>query len=238
MRRFGRCVRRAVHHHAPVTRARVPALPDLPPDLPDRPAGGELLEDEATVEGVALSGSAGDLHARLLTLAECRITARLAGARLPELHLRGCVVAGADLANVHAERATLHRTEIRDARLTGATLAQGVLRDVTFGGCRADLVGLAGATLERVAFTDCDLHEASLDEAQLRDVRFERCVLDGASLHRVRLQRVELLDCDLSGVRSVGDLRGAAMRWGDVVANAGPLARAAGITILTDEDES
>ena len=78
-------------------------------------------------------------------------------------------------------------------------------------------------------FADCDLRETSLAEAVLRDVRFERCDLGGVELDRVRLQRVELRGCRLEGIRSVENLRGAAMPWEDIVGNAGLFAAAAGV---------
>ena len=196
-------------------------------------AGAGMLVEEAVLEGVALCGAApAGLDARFVAVQRSRVTASLAGARLADAALGDCVVDGADLANVHAPRAALQRCALRATRLTGATLSDGRLQDVALTECRADLVSFAGARLDRVLLADCDLREAVFDEAQLRDVRFERCVLAGASLHRVRLQRVELAGCDLTGLRSVADLRGAAMPWPDVVANAGALAEAAGIRVL------
>ena len=121
-----------------------------------------------------------------LTLAECRVRGPLAASRLPDLHLSDAVVAGADLANLHAPTAALRRVTVDQARLTGATLSEASLRDVTLSGCRIDLASLAAARLERVVFADCDLRETSFGEAVLRDVRFERCDLGGADLARVR----------------------------------------------------
>jgi uncharacterized protein YjbI with pentapeptide repeats len=97
-----------------------------------------------------------------------------------------------------------------------------------------DLASLASARLFAVVFADCDLSEAVFDEAVLRDVVFERCVLAGASLHRARLRDVELHGCDLTGLRTIEDLRGAAMPWPDLVANSGRLAAALGLEVLED----
>jgi uncharacterized protein YjbI with pentapeptide repeats len=190
------------------------------------------LEDEARFEAVELTGVAAEgFQVRHLTLAECRVKAVLAGARLPDLHLSDTVISGADLANLHAPAAALRKVEVDQARLTGATLSEASLRDVTLRGCRMDLASLAAARLERVLFVDCDLREASFGEAVLRDVRFQGCDLGGAELARTRLQRVELEGCRLEGIRSAADLRGAAMPWPDIVANAGVFAAAAGIRI-------
>jgi uncharacterized protein YjbI with pentapeptide repeats len=196
------------------------------------PLDPAALEDEARFEGVELAGVAAEgLRVRHLTLSESRVTAALAGARLEDLHLSDVVVRGADLANLHAPAAALRRVELDQARLTGATLSEASLRDVTLKGCRMDLASLAAARLERVVFVDCDLRETSLGEAVLRDVRFQGCDLGGAELSRARLQRVELEGCRLEGIRSAADLRGAAMPWPDIVANAGVFASAAGIRI-------
>ena len=168
------------------------------------------------------------------SLGDGPLPASLAGERLPGLQVRDCVVDGTDLANLHAREAILHRNAFRGCRMTGTTLTGASLQDAALIDCRADLVSLAGARIDRVTFTGCDLRETSFDEAQLRDVRFERCDLSRASFARARLQRVELLDCDLAQLRSIADLRGATMRWGDIVANAGALAAAAGIGLVEE----
>ena len=204
--------------------------PPLGPRVADEldPLEATALQDETAYEAVELTG-AGEIVVRHLTLAECRVRGSLARARLPDLHLGDCVLAGADLANLHAPKAALRRTAIDQARLTGAQLSEASLRDVTLSGCRFDLGSLAAARLERVVFADCDLRETSLAEAILRDVRFEECDLGGVELDRVRLQRVELRGCRLDGIRSVENLRGAAMPWEDIVGNAGLFADAVGI---------
>jgi uncharacterized protein YjbI with pentapeptide repeats len=186
------------------------------------------LEDESRHEAAELTG-AGELAVRSLTLAESELRGSLAGSRLPDLHLADSVIRGADLANVRAQKAALRRVAVEEARLTGAELAEASLSDVTFSGCRIDLASLAVTRMERVVFADCDMRETSLAEAVLRDVRFERCDLGGAELDRIRLQRVELHGCRLDGIRSVENLRGAAMPWDDIVGNAGLLAAAVGI---------
>ena len=205
---------------------RPPFAPCVPGAL--EPLEPAAIEDEGRYEAVELTG-AGELAARHLTLTECRVRGMLAASRLPDLHLSEAIVAGADLANLHAPKAGLRRTSVGEARLTGATLSEASLRDVTFSDCRIDLASLAAARLERVVFADCDLRETSFGEAVLRDVRFERCDLGGAELSRVRLQRVVLAGCRLEGINAVGDLRGASMPWPDIIDNAGLFAAAAGV---------
>ena len=207
-------------------RLRPPLAPRVADEL--EPLEPSALEDETAYEAVELTG-AGELSVRHLTLEQSRVHGTLAGARLPDLHLRDCGLSGTDLANLRAPKAALRRTAIDQARLTGAELTEASLSDVTLSDCRFDLASLAAARLERVVFADCDLRETSLAEAVLRDVRFERCDLGGLELDRVRLQRVELRGCRLDGIRSVENLRGAAMPWEDIVGNAGLFAAAVGI---------
>lgn len=209
--------------------------PPLEPRVPGMlwPLDPAELEDEARHEAVELTG-AGPLSVRNFTLEEGRVRGSLAGARLPDLHLRDVALAGTDLANLHAPKAALRRVAVDQARLTGAELTEASLSDVALTGCRIDLASLAAARLERVVFTDCDLRETSLAEAVLRDVRFERCDLGGAELARVRLQRVELRGCRLDGVNAVENLRGAAMPWEDIVGNAGLFAAAVGVRVADD----
>lgn len=220
----------------PVT-VRTPDTPALPDRLEPLDAADGPLEDEARIEAVTLTGEAPTgTDARVITLAESRVTATLTGAKLRDAHVRDCAFDTADLANVDLRGAALHRVTVQDARLTGASLPETSLRDVTFTGCRLDLVSLADARVERVAFVDCDLRETAFDGAQLRDVRFERCDLAGASFSRVQLARTVILGCDLTRVRALADLRGAAMRWPDVVDNAAAFASALGFTVLGDDD--
>jgi hypothetical protein len=55
-------------------------------------------------------------------------------------------------------------------------------------------------------------------------------------LGQAQLLRVELHGCRLEGLRAIGDLKGAAMPWPDVVAHAGAFAQALGVRVLEDED--
>jgi uncharacterized protein YjbI with pentapeptide repeats len=207
---------------------RLPLEPRVPGML--WPLDPAVIEDESRHEAVELTGE-GALSVRHLTLAESRVRGALAGARLADLHLGDTVVAGADLANLHAPKAALRRSALENARLTGADLSDASFADVTLTGCRIDLASLAAARLERVVFADCDLRETSFAEAVLRDVRFERCDLGGAELAQVRLQRVELRGCRLEGINAIENLRGATMPWEDIVGNAGLFATAVGVRV-------
>jgi uncharacterized protein YjbI with pentapeptide repeats len=142
------------------------------------------------------------------------------------------VVRDLDWANCQAHGVAIRRAEIRRCRLTGAELAEAAFSDVTLADCRLDLVGLRFARLERVVFQDCRMSECDLYEATLTDVLFENCELREATLSGAKLTRVELRGCELSGLRGVEALRGARMRWADVVENAPLFAAAMGVELI------
>jgi uncharacterized protein YjbI with pentapeptide repeats len=143
-------------------------------------------------------------------------------------------VTGEDLANLEAPELSLRRAELVRARLTGVQWTRGTIGDAVFRECRVDLAAFAGTTFERVLFEDCVLTQADFREALLRSVRLERCDLTEADLGGLRIDRVELRGCTLDGVHGLERLRGAAMPWGDIVANAAQFAGALGIRVLED----
>jgi uncharacterized protein YjbI with pentapeptide repeats len=215
--------------------ARSPSAPRIPPELEVLSAADVKPEDR--LEAVELrAADDATLNAPGVTLDGGRVSGRLGGARLAGLHLRDAEVHEADLANADLRGAGLNDVTVRGGRLTGVRLQEASLRDVTFVDCRADLLVLASARLQRVCFTGCDLREATFEDCALQDICFTACDLSGATFTRARLQRVELVGCTLDGVRSLADLRGAAMPWPDVVANAGALAAALGIEVLHEDE--
>jgi uncharacterized protein YjbI with pentapeptide repeats len=216
-----------------VTAPRV-AAQLTPIDLGD---GG--LHDELLLDGVALTGSAGDgATARNLEVVRSRLQdVDLAGARLPHLSLGDCVVRGGNLANVAVRGGVAQRTVFEHVRLTGLSWHEGTIRDVTFRSCRIDLASFAASRLERVRFEDCLLVQAELQDARLARVVFERCDLGEADFSGATLSAgCELHGCTLDGARAVQRLRGARMPLPDVVAAAGVFAATLGIGILEDED--
>jgi uncharacterized protein YjbI with pentapeptide repeats len=220
------------------TTPRVPFAPKLDGDLTPRDLAALWIENEDRFEGMDFTGVApGDLRARNVTIEDCRIAGALASARLPDLHLHDALIEGADLANVDLTDAHLSRLTITSARLTGAQLTRATLQDVTLTDCRLDFAILAEARLDRVHLRNCVLTESTLEQAQLRDVRFDGCDLTRASLGQSQHTRVELHGCRLDGVRSLSDLRGAAMPYPDLVDQAANLAAALGVRVATDPDE-
>jgi uncharacterized protein YjbI with pentapeptide repeats len=216
---------------------RTPAVPTLPPDLVATDLATLALTDEVRLEALDLSGQLpADTVARSATVEDCRVRGSLAGAHLHDVHLHDCELDGADLANLDLRGGALARLTLRNCRLTGAQLIESSIRDVTFVDCRLDFAVLALSRLDRVTLRGCELREASLEQTQMRDVRFERCDLSRAMFGQAQLLRVELDGCRLDGLRSIADLRGAAMPWPDVVAGAGAFAAALGITVLEDDE--
>lgn len=139
-----------------------------------------------------------------------------------------------DFSNLRCIRSSLRRVELRLCRLTGAELAEASWTDVTVTECRLDLAGLRHSRLERVVFRDCILDEAEFAAARLQDVLFERCRLRLATFAGATADRLQLEGCDLEGFDGVDVLRGARMRWDDVVQNAPLFARALGIEIVEE----
>jgi uncharacterized protein YjbI with pentapeptide repeats len=144
-------------------------------------------------------------------------------------------IENADFSNERHLGSSLRRVELHLCRLTGAELAEATWADVTVTDCRLDLAGMRHARLERIVFRDCNLDEIELAGAHLKDVLFERCRLRAASLVGATSERIELVGCELEGLDGVEVLRGARMRWSDVVENAALFARAVGIELVEDE---
>jgi uncharacterized protein YjbI with pentapeptide repeats len=153
-------------------------------------------------------------------------------ARFTGLRLTDVAVEGGDLANVAAPELQLNRVTLTGVRLTGASWTRGRIADTAFRDCRIDLATFAGTTFERVTFTGCLLAQADFREGLWRSVRLEDCELGEADLTGLRIDRAELRGCALDGLAGAERLRGAAMPWGDVLANAALLAGALGIRVL------
>lgn len=156
------------------------------------------------------------------------------GARFADFELRDHALAGDDLANLFAPRASLLRVAFTGVRLTGAECGEADLQDVAFAECRLDLASLRFARLQRVRFSGCDLRELDLAGARGRDVVFEDCDLRGVTLANAELDRWALRRCRLDGLRGPDGLRRARMEPADVVAAAGLLAAALGIELVDE----
>lgn len=138
----------------------------------------------------------------------------------------------ANLANLRARRAYLHRVELKGCRMTGIQLAESTLRDVVVENCRVDLAAFRATTFERVVFRGCQLQEMDVAEAIFSAVVFDGCDLSKADFSHARFRLSEMRGCKLDGVIAAERLAGVAMPWPDVVGIAGELAAAIGIRVL------
>jgi uncharacterized protein YjbI with pentapeptide repeats len=182
--------------------------------------------------GAGLSGQA----ARDVELAQAELRrVDLDGARLHRLTLTDVRLIDCSLANLDALGADLQRVTLEGCRMTGVALPEARLEDVAITGCRADLANLRFARGRRVRFEDCSLAQADLSGADLRGARLVGCDLRGAELAGALMAGAVLDGCRLDGLRGVGGLRGARMRWADVVELAGAFAAELGIELIEDE---
>ena len=209
-----------------------PKRPDVSADLAARDLADERLiglrVGEAELGGDLSERAAADLRLQDVRLRNLDLT----GTEAPGLRLTDAIVAGGSWANLRAARGSLTRVAAGELRATGADFTEAVLKDVAFEDARLDLATFRFAKLERVAFRDCRLEEADFHGAVLVSVGFERCNLAGASFAEATCERCELRDCELSGLQGIEGLRGARMRWNEVIQVAGQLAAAAGITVV------
>lgn len=198
----------------------------------------DALHDELELEAVHVTGASPGATVANLELDVAHLQdVDLAGARLPRLALRNCRVIGGDLANVAVRGGVAERCAFERVRLTGLSWQEGMLRDVRFQGCRIDLASFAATQLERVRFEDCSLAQSDLHEARLAAVVFEDCDMREIDLAGARLSAgCELRGCVIDGARGVERLRGARMPYDDVLAAAGTLADALGITLIPDDE--
>ena len=211
------------------------------PDAPDLPAefdawGSRLEARQEPYEGICLERT--DLSGARLASVRLR-QSRLGHVNLDEAVLTGAslqdvVVSGGSCANVRASESAFRRAEFSQVRLTGADLAESHMEDVQFSDCRADLVSFRFAEIEVVRFENCNLTESDFYGAKLRRVAFVDCDLRGAVLAEATFSECEMRGCDITGVVNPERLRGVAMRWDDIIAAAGDLARAAGVRVIDD----
>jgi uncharacterized protein YjbI with pentapeptide repeats len=118
---------------------------------------------------------------------------------VPDLHLEG-----ADLGGAQLEGAILNRTHLEGARLSGAHLERADLSGVHLEG--ADLSGahLEGSTPRSAHLEGADLYEAHLEWANLNDAHLEGTLLSGvhlsgAHLYGAHLEGAYLYQAQLEG---------------------------------------
>ena len=110
----------------------------------------------------------------------------------------------------------------------------GDVRDLRVVDSSLQLASFASATLRNVVFERVNLAEASFMHARLDSVAFVDCRLEGADFRHAQLTACAIRGASLDGVLGVESLRGLRMPWPDVLASAGALAAALGISIEAD----
>lgn len=212
--------------------------PPAPPELPEllaRELPGDGDPDELVVCEALVEHSGGALTPRSVRVEESALHGVTIGAgTLTELVLRDARLTGCDLSNVIARRGEIRRAELTNARLVGFALGEGAIEDLRVTGGTMMLASLAQTTLRRVVFSDVNLREASFANARLVAVSFEDCDLRGADFRGVSLVDCSMRGTSLDGIAGVESLRGLTMPWPDLVASAGALAAALGISVEAD----
>ena len=143
-----------------------------------------------------------------------------------------------DLANVGARSASLLRTRVVGGRAIGIGLSEARIKDTTFEDVAFDLAHLRFARLSRVVFRNCRMHEVDFANAQFDSVLLDGCDLTGADFTKTSFTRCELRGSTLDEVRGLTSLTGVAMRWADVIALAPVFARALGVTLIAEDDDT
>lgn len=209
----------------------------LAPDLPElEPVEVEPDADELVLDG-ALLDRAGEaaIVPRGIRLRESKLRGvRVGSPRIHGLDLVDVVLGDCELANVEARGGLLRRVVVERSRLVGLGLGEGDLSDVVIRDCSLELSSFAGAKLRSVRFESVNLSESTFMDARFELVEFVDCRLTGADFRGAKIKSAAIHGCSLDGVLGVDSLRGVRMRWDDVLASAGALAVALGITIETE----
>ena len=195
-----------------------------------------LTHDDTFSEARPSAADWSDQHANGLQLETVRlVNVDLSASRVEKLKVTDGELTKCSLANLQGRAAEVTRVTIDGTRATGMAAPESSWRDVTFRGCRLDMASFGFAHLTRVTFEDCLMAEASFLDARLECVRFHRCELTRGDFRGASLERCEFRGGDLTDLEGVTHLRGAAIDWAGIIANANLWAAALGIEILDAE---
>jgi fluoroquinolone resistance protein len=196
-------------------------------------SAGDLL-DEAYLADVAVTGAqlaASDAPG--FEIMQSRLAnVDLSDSSIPRFLVTDVALNKCNLANVRTREFSFRRIAVTGSKWTGIQLTDGTIADAMFTDCRLDLAQFDRVKLTRVAFHGCVLREVDFSNVSFDQVAFVDCDLSRTTFERVRVTASELRTCTLTGMRGIGALRGIAMAWDDVLANAELLAGELGITII------
>jgi uncharacterized protein YjbI with pentapeptide repeats len=203
-----------------------PDLPELEPQ--DLPADGDLV-----LSGALVDGTGGEpVPARRIRLRESELRGITVQAdHIPGVELVDAVLRDCALANLDARGAFLRRVQVERSRLVGLSLGEADIADLLVRDSSLELASFAGAQLRGVRFEGVNLNDASFMDARLEAVEFVDCRMSGADFRGARVRSAAIRGASLDGVLGVESLRGVRMPWGDVLASAGALAAALGISV-------
>lgn len=142
----------------------------------------------------------GGAERRLLDLRETD----LRGANLSGIRLEGVTLQGAHLEQADATRASLGKSNLREADLTSATLTEADLEGASLAramlpGARLNGADLRGADLSGANLQGADLWEANLRGCNLKDADLRGADLTQCDLGDAILWRADLSDAVLTG---------------------------------------
>ena len=207
--------------------------PDLPPlEEVSLAAAAQAIDDLA---GALVSGDGGSVAAGRVRVRESELRGVVfAPGNSPGLTLADVILRDCGMSNLDGREGRLNRVEMHRSQLVGFALSGGDVRDLRVVDSSLQLVSFASATLRNVVFERVNLAESSFMHARLESVAFVDCRLDGADFRHARLTACAIRGASLDGVLGVESLRGVRMPWPDVLASAGALAAALGISVEPD----
>ncbi len=207
--------------------------PDLPPlEEVSLAAAAQAIDDLA---GALVSGDGGAVAAGRVRVRESELRGVVfVPGNSPGLTLADVILRDCGMSNLDGREGRLNRVEMHRSQLVGFALSGGDVRDLRVVDSSLQLVSFASATLRHVVFERVNLAESSFMHARLESVAFVDCRLDGADFRHARLTACAIRGASLDGVLGVESLRGVRMPWPDVLASAGALAAALGISIESD----
>ena len=207
--------------------------PDLPRLQEVSPAAAARAIDD--LAGALVSGDGGPVPAGRVRVRESELQGVVfAPGNSPGLTLADVILRDCGMSNLDAREGHLSRVEVHRSQLVGFGLSRSEVRDLHVVDSSMQLASFASATLRNVVFERVNLAESSFMHARLESVAFVGCRLDGADFRHARLTACAIRGASLDGVLGVESLRGLQMPWPDLLASAGALAAALGISVEPD----
>lgn len=182
--------------------------------------------------GVRVEGSESGLVVDDIEIESAEIVGvALDGGRVTRLVLSGCVVRSVSLVEVDVSDGRWDHVEVTESRWASCVADGSTWEAVTLDDVRAVRLSARQATWRQVTWRGCDLTALDLTGARLDRVRFEGCTLVDAEFAGATVKKADFVDCDLSGVRSIGSLRGATVDMPTLTSMAGAMAATFGVRV-------